>query len=194
MAEGRRAWPAEPDGWYVEPTKATEFLLEREVLNGPVWDPCCGMGNIVRSVLDTGLEAFGTDLVERPCSMGEPWWRGPWDFLDERRWAVQPYRNIIMNPPYGGAKLAEAFIRHALTLDLNKVCAFVNSKFMFGAGRAAGLFKDHPPLRAYPVTPRPSCPPGQHLLAGGKASGGVENFVWLVFVRDRLGTGTELCW
>lgn len=195
MAEGRAEWPVEPNGWYVEPISATTFLLDREKVRGPVWDPCCGMGNVVKACLDAGVEAWGTDLVERGCVRGYPWWNAVVDFL---AWpAPVPLghtRTIVMNPPYGRAKLAEAFIRHALTLDVEMVCAFVNAKFIWGEKRASGLYRDHPPARVYPISPRPSCPPGQYLLDGGKAEGGVENFAWIVWRAGRVGTDTQIIW
>ena len=196
MAEGRKNWPAVADDWFVEPIAATTFLLEREPIRGPVWDPCCGMGNIVAACKAHGLEAVGTDLRSRSQ-------RATWDgrlcptanFLEFPAPNLAPeVRTIMMNPPYGNAKLAEAFIRHALTFDVDKVCAFVNAKFLFGAGRAKGLFKDHPPMRVYPVTPRPSCPPGEHILDGGKVGGGVENFAWIVWAPGRVGDDTRIVW
>lgn len=182
MAEGRTNWPKVDDDWFVEPIAATDFLLAREDFTGlTVLDPCCGQGNIVRACLAAGLKAVGCDLRERVLP-DTPWFLGQRDYLT---WyapeAILPDA-IIMNPPYGRALLAEAFIRQALrTPGVRKVAAFVNGKFLFGAGRAKGLFADHPPSRIWPVSPRPSCPPGQFLLDGGKAQGGVENYVWMVW-------------
>ncbi len=75
-----------------------------------------------------------------------------------------------------------------------KVAMFVNGKFLFGAGRAGGLYAEIPPDRVYPINPRPSCPPGKFLLAGGKAEGGVENFVWLVWDLAAPTGRTEIRW
>lgn len=203
MAEGRTAWPKIEDDWFQEPIEATNFLLRYEYFNGNIWDPAAGGGHVVQACLLDGKGAVGTDLRDRVTKRRRDggrstpsWFVGAQDFL---AWPAHGLllgcSNIITNPPYGRAKLAEAFIRHALAMPgLEKAAFFVNSKFLFGAGRARGLFAEHPPNRIYPVLPRPSCPPGQFLLDGGKAEGGVENFVWLVFSSAEPPEGTLWCW
>lgn len=204
MAEGRTAFAQDADGWYQEPVAATEFLLKREPIQGGVWDPACGAGNIVTACLAAGLPAVGTDLRDRVTKRSRngpvrPWWFiGTGDFLtqtDELWNAVTWMPNVVTNAPYGGAKLAEAFIRKAVALHgVQKVCAFVNSKFLFSDGRAEGLYAEIPPDRIYPVRPRPSCPPGAFLRAGGKAEGGIENFVWLIWDLAQPTGRTEFIW
>jgi hypothetical protein len=195
VAEGRTAFPVDPDGWYVEPVAATEFLLRHESFDGmTVWDPACGQGNIVLTMRRAQLQAYGSDIKDRSGERSgrNRWFVGVHDFLAE---TIGPSgivpsvmagaAAIVCNPPYGRAKLAEAFIRKALSLDLRKVCFFVNAKFMFSTGRSQGLFGELPPTRVYPVWPRPSCPPGALLASGEiKAEGGVENYVWMVWDRD----------
>lgn len=194
MAEGRKQWPEVADGWFVEPPGSTHFLLTFERFDGGVWDPCCGQGNIITACrLDGYDNSIGTDLRTRVPDDTE-WWGGEADFFATRwRHSIRP--NIISNPPYGRAKLMEAFIRKSLKLKgLEKLAVFANSKFLFGSGRAQGLWADHPPDRIYPVFPRPSCPPGVFLQSGGKAKGGVENFVWLVFDLKEPTGRTEFIW
>ena len=56
-----KIWERDPLDWYQEPTMATEALLEVERFVGPVWDPCCGGGNIVMNppfFRAKGAEAF----------------------------------------------------------------------------------------------------------------------------------------
>lgn len=184
MAEGRTKWPPVKDDWFVEPPAATEFLLAREHFEGPIIDPCCGQGNIVEACRAHGLAAWGSDIKHRP---GTDWWMGIWDFRYLRLGPGLP-PNIVSNPPYGRAKLTEHFIRHFWGQErLCKLAVFTNAKFLFSQRRAAGLFTEMPPARVWPVLPRPSCPPGTFLAAGGKADGGVENFVWMVW--DRFASG-----
>ncbi len=181
MAEGRHAFALEPDGFYVEPAWCTDFLLDRESFaDMVVWDPACGGGNIVKTLRQAGLTAFGTDLRLRVGEAEQQvWCLGTRDFLE---YVMVNFDAIVTNPPYGHAKTAEAFIRRALEYGtLQKLAVFVNAKFMFSKARAAGLFKEHPPTRIWPILPRPSCPPGQYLKAGGKATGGVADYVWMVW-------------
>ncbi len=193
MAEGRKSWPKVEDEWFVEPEAATGFLLAREAFSGPVLDPACGGGNIVRACRAAGLDAYGMDLKVRPGAEGEAWFLGTGDFLAP--WRLRVFPSVIVNPPYGRALLAEAFIRRAVTMPkVRKVAVFLNSKFLFGAGRATGLYTELPPTRVYPISPRPSCPPGAFLLGGGKAQGGVENFIWAVWAKDEPPGRTEFIW
>jgi hypothetical protein len=197
MAEGRTDFAVDADGWYVEPTAATRFLLAREYFTGGVWDPACGQGNIVETCLLEGLDAVGTDLRQR-VTPPMAWFLGTLDFVAgpvSPWWSLAGAANVICNPPYGRAKLAEAFIRRALALPgLRKAAFFVNGKFIFGSGRAAGLYAELAPDRVYPVNPRPSCPPGSFLQGGGKAEGGVENFVWLVWDLAAPTGRSEIIW
>lgn len=196
MAEGRTAFAVEEHGWYVEPEWVTDYLLDRERLPLHVWDPACGQGNILHGLKRRGHQAWGSDVVYRlpACDLGISWTHidflvdKPLDFFAGLPWA------LVCNPPYGGAKTAEAFIRRGIALPhLTKMCMFLNSKFIFGAGRARGLFSEHPPYVVYPINPRPSCPPGQYLLDGGKAAGGIENFCWIVWIPGWTGQ-TQIAW
>ena len=198
MAEGRTKWPAVEDDWFIEPPWVTTWLLERETFEGPVVDPCCGQGNIVEACLAHGLEAWGSDLRERDGAAGKPWFEGCAKFTERNTgfgWSRGPAMTVISNPPYGRAKTAEQFIWHFWPGSpwVRKLAVFVNAKFLFGAGRAHDLFRHNPPARVWPINPRPSCPPGQFLLDGGKAEGGVENFCWLVYARD-AAPGTAIHW
>lgn len=198
MAEGRTDWGKVEGEWFVEPTAATHFLLDRETFPGVIWDPCCGQGNILRVCDARGYGGLiGTDIVDRRDPAEEPFFAwGRRDFLEPPDdWRMPDPTSVIMNPPYGGSKLAVAFIERAWSLPgVKKMAAFVNGKFLFSDRRAIGLFAEMPPARVYPVRPRPSCPPGEKLRSGEvEAKGGVENFVWLVWSRDHTGP-TEFIW
>jgi hypothetical protein len=182
VAEGRTAFPVDPDDFYIEPEWVTGWLLERESFAGPIWDCACGQGSIVRGIhaVSPTAAVVGTDLKDR--TGGRSWFLGEADFLTM---ATGPKaKSIITNPPYGRAGKAESFIRRAIAWPgVEKVAALVNAKFLFSSRRAAGLFKDHPPARIWPIFPRPSCPPGDLLMRGEiKAEGGVENYVWIVWL------------
>lgn len=178
-AKKSRVWARDSLDWYVEPRAATDALLRVERFNGAVFDPCCGVGNIVEACLDSGKLAFGSDIVRR-VPVDTPWFTREADFLaggvDD-----QPCPNIVMNPPFFRAKGAEAFIRKALSIATGKVCAFVDIRFIAGSERANGIFAELPPHRIWIVTPRVSCPPGAYLAAGNKAGNGSSDWCWLVW-------------
>lgn len=188
-------WERDELDWYVEPVAATEALLRVERFVGPVWDPCCGGGNIPTALGAAGCQVVGTDIVRRfPSEITPAWWWGTFDFRDARasldgqppslpfpEWHAT---NIVMNPPFFRAKGAEEFIRKALEVARGKVAAFVDIRFIAGGERANGLFAEHPPHRIWIVTPRVSCPPGAYLVAGNKAGGGSADWCWLVWDKS----------
>lgn len=188
-AKEAHVWARDDLDWYVEPEQATIQLLRVEKFTGDVIDPCCGRGNIVRTLLSAGYGASGFDIMDRTCDA--PWFIGVSDFLtvDDIR---QP--NIVMNPPFFRAKGTETFIRHALKVAAGKVCVFADLKFLTGSGRAKSLYRDHPPHRVWMITRRPSCPPGEYLEAGHKAGGGTADWVWMVWSKTEPYTGTSLGW
>ena len=182
-------WEIDEHNWYVEPESSTAALLRVERFVGRIHDPSCGQGNIVRTCLEHGYHASGTDVVDRAGSPG--WFKGEVDFLSDRAvWAD----NIIMNPPFFKAKGAEAFIRKAVSVASGKVAAFVDIKFLAGGGRANGLYQEMPPHRVWIITPRPSCPPGEVLRQGGKASGGTADWIWMVWDNTAPRNGTDIDW
>jgi hypothetical protein len=184
-----KIWERDPFDWYVEGAEVSAALFRVERFVGDIWDPACGGGNILASAEAAGYVAVGSDVVYRePCS--RPVIVG--DFLDPL-FLINP-QNVVCNPPYFGGKGTEAFIRKALRVASGKVAIFVDKRFLAGAKRAAGLFKDHPPTRVWIITPRPSCPPGAWLAAGNKAGGGTADYVWLVWDLTAPASMTQLAW
>jgi len=183
-------WARDQYDFYVEPESCTAALLKVEAFYGTVFDPCCGSGNIVRAFIRSGHRSVvGNDIVNR---VGDLFWFGrEIDYLSDDFQVIGDC--TVMNPPYYRAKGTEAFIRKALKLSREKVAAFVDLRFLTGARRANGLFKEHPPSRIYVLSPRPSCPPGSYLEAGNKAGGGTSDWAWLVW---QIGTEkpTEFAW
>lgn len=189
-AKNAHVWQRDGLDWYVEPTESTAALLRHEQFVGSIHDPCCGGGNIVGTLLNHGYDATGTDIVDRTDRAS--WFKGEVDFLADHH--LPQFDNAVMNPPFYKAKGAEAFIRKALRVTRGKVAAFVDVKFLAGSKRANGLYRDHPPHRVWILTPRPSCPPGEVLKAGGKAEGGTADWCWLVWDNTAPNTGTVISW
>lgn len=183
-------WQRDGLDWYVEPPSSTAALLECEQFVGRIHDPCCGGGNIVGTLLNHNYDATGTDIVDR--TGGANWFKGEMDFLAPHH--LPEYDNAVFNPPFYKAKGAEAFIRKALQVTKGKVAAFVDIKFLAGSGRANGLYRERPPHRVWILTPRPSCPPGEVLKAGGKAAGGTADWIWMVWDNTSPFSGTQINW
>ena len=162
--------------WYVEPVWCSERLFEEEKFEGGVYDPCCGMGRIPLSALKIGLRAYGSDKVHRG------WDSTPQDFFRHRDW----HDNLVFNPPFD---IAKEFARHALALARRKVAMI----FPTARLNAAHWMLEAPLARIWLMTPRPSMPPGNMILAGEKPGGGKSDYCWVVWSRDYTGA-PEMCW
>lgn len=115
---------------YETPVDTTCVLTRTVRFKGPILEPACGSGRMVRALRDeTGCKVFGFDIK-----------KGDDFLLRTRRWAG----DIVTNPPYRD-ELAERFCRHALWLAEGRVCMLVQSGFLWGSARAKGLFSEIKP-------------------------------------------------
>lgn len=185
-------WERDPHDWYVEEPWCTTALARMETFVGNVWDPCCGQGNIPLALHKVGVSAYGTDIIERrPDRRGTI---GLDFFEDAKTREPETIDNVVSNPPYFSGKGTEDFIRAAWPLVRRKLCVYADVRFLGGDERAENLYQEIPPSRIYMLTPRPSCPPGAYLLAGNKAGGGTQNYVWLVYDKHVAMFGTTWHW
>jgi hypothetical protein len=180
----------DPHDFYVEEPWCDDVLFETESFTGSIVDPACGSGNILRSAKAHGLEAIGTDLVDRSrhCELVG-------DFLDPdfqehlRDLCGGEITNIVCNPPYGRAVTAAAFVTEALKVARAKVAMLVQNKFLFSQ-RRYDLFTDPAtaPARVYFLSERPSMPPGELLQLGLiEPKGGKVDYLWMVWDRSCHG-------
>jgi len=105
---GKAALAVRGDDLYETPACAVEALLRCEKLPETIWEPACGPGAIVRVLRGAGHKVYATDLVEYGLEDAE----SRVDFLMESHPSFQ-LGAIVTNPPF---KLADQFVRHALTL------------------------------------------------------------------------------
>ena len=111
---------------YETPAEVTALLRKIVPFDGPILDPCCGSGRILKCFSD--LECVGADLREIP---GVP----RWDYLEhEERWDG----DVVTNPPYHDG-MAENFVVHALYHSMGKVAMLLQSGFLFGRERTNSL-------------------------------------------------------
>lgn len=172
-------WEREANEHYVEPEWCSERLFTEESFQGNIWDPCCGFGRIIVSAKKAGLNASGSDLIDRGCDSSLT----PYDFLSSLLIVTQ---NIVCNPPFD---IAPQFALHALKLAERKVAMI----FPTARLNAAHWLRETPLTRVWLMTPRPSMPPGHTILAGQKPGGGKMDYCWLVWERNYVGP-TEIKW
>ncbi len=172
-------WERDTLDWYVEPPECSAALFQLEEFKGTVWDPACGLGRIVEQARLAGLEAFGSDIVARsPLCDAES------DFLDT---TFKPaFENIVMNPPFG---CAEEFVRKAIEIVPcgGKVAVILPLVWVSGFSKKRDWLPDSPLKTLYPISPRPSMPPGKVIEAGIKPGNGTKDFAWLVWESGYSG-------
>jgi hypothetical protein len=162
------------DSWYQEGIDVTQSLLAVEDFPGLIWDPACGEGNILRACQSRGLEAVGSDLVNRGLGGGV-------DFLLT---AGGFTGSIICNPPY---HLVEPFIHHALGMGAAKVAMLGRLALLEGQGRRETLWTTTPFAKVWVFSRRISIPPGGR---GIKATGGSMAYGWFVWTKGHVGPAT----
>lgn len=172
-------WERDEHDYYVEPFWCSERLFKLERFEGSVWDPACGSGRIVESAIAAGLDAVGSDIVDRwPDADIDKHVTG--SFFDVH----QPLgRNIVCNPPF---KLAKEFVEIALLVAADKVAMLLPTTWMNSDKRGRWL-ETTPLLRVLLLTPRPSMPPGRVIEAGEEPGNGTKDFAWFIWRRGYRG-------
>jgi hypothetical protein len=174
-------WERHPQDWYVEPEWVNDQLFTVEQFEGLVYDPACGMGRIVDAAIKAGLQAIGSDLMDRCGRFAVV------DFLTAPCWAPD---NIACNPPYGYVPgICEQFVYQALLLAKRKVAMLLPSGWVQGEDRARWL-RQVGLKTVYFICPRPSMPPGPVIEAGVAPGSGTTDYAWYVFERGHVGEPT----
>lgn len=94
--------------------------VDRLAPYGGVWEPAAGRGAIVRELSSAGFVVAASDNVSYDGA--DAGIETPVDFLTQRA-PPPPVTAIVTNPPY---KIADAFIRHGLSLSSNGPLADVS--------------------------------------------------------------------
>jgi hypothetical protein len=160
-------------------------LLKVEPLSGTIWEPACGPGAIVKVLRDVGHRVFATDLVDYGCPDSE----SRVDFLMEQHPAFH-IGAIVTNPPF---KLAEKFVRHALTLGMPKLCMLLRLAFLESESRRPILDSG---LLARIYVFRNLLPMTHRAGWDGRRASSAMAFGWFVWELGHRGpwTGHRISW
>jgi predicted RNA methylase len=130
------------EGWV---TRALVKHLPDYVLQGKIWEPAAGRGDMAGVLMDQGCDVECSDIDMTEFNL-DPGIGRVMDFLKEPvdfAWSEE-YSAIITNPPYGGGKVkyegksmepAEAFVRKALDTGIPYVAMVLRSEFSSASGR-----------------------------------------------------------
>ncbi len=103
---------------YPTPASVTEALLSREKFDGTILEPASGDNAMVAVLRKHGYKVIAQDI-----NTGN-------DFFQRERTVA----NIVTNPPYA-LSMAEAFVRHAMSIATHKIAMLVPFYFLEGVAR-----------------------------------------------------------
>ena len=147
----------------------THALCDHVTLRGKVWEPAAGSGWMVDVLRERGYDVLSTDL-ERTGD----------DFLatEVERWIG----SVVTNPPY---KLADAFLRKALSVATEQVAFLLPIGALGGKRRSEWLWHRKPPSLILLVP--------TYMLVGQATSQFLH--VWVVWDQTRFRhSSTEFVW
>jgi hypothetical protein len=160
---------------YETPAPAVRALLGVERFDGPIWEPACGPGAIVRELRDTGHKVIASDIAEYGCEDAA----AGVDFLALAR-APEGVRTILTNPPF---MFANEFVRHGLSL-VPRVVMLLRLAFLEGESRR-DILDNGNLARVYVFRNR--VPFHRHGWDGPQAAGNAIAFAWFAWDRDHCG-------
>lgn len=165
-----------PLDWYIEEAQPVEQLLHAiDFGDDPIWDGCCGRGNILEVASRYGHRVAGSDLTDRRKEYRDftfrvDDWRkqdiletqtNPWGFG-----SFGPHWSYISNPPYNYSEgIAERIIRHVVsTLKPRRAAFLLPIAFMASTGRYRLFTRDLRPSHTGVLSERITCPPGEMVV------------------------------
>jgi len=167
--------------FYLTPPYATQALIDREEFIGPIWEPACGDGAMVKVLRQLGPTnpVYFSDIIYRGFEE-----HPTLDFLLSGPLGAA---NVITNPPFNEA---ENFIRKALrVVDPGfKACFLLKLTFLESEQRQK-FFRELPPRRVLVFSKRLTMTRNGEPLK----SGGMICFAWFVWERGYAGQ-TVLDW
>ena len=168
------------DDFYPTHPSITQMLLDREELDGTIWEPACGRGDMSQVFIDNGHDVLSTDLIDR--GYGE----GGVDFLDDdqisRFGAVD---NIITNPPF---KFALDFVLQAKKMARKKICILNATMFLDGIKRYEMWMDQEFPLKTmYQFSGRVVFRKNEIV---DQTQNGLIPWAWFVFEKGYVGEPT----
>lgn len=163
----------EENDFYATEPKATELLLEKEVFNKDILEPCAGKGHIRDVLVSNGYNVTATDLI----------YRGVDDIKQEDVFNIKEFNgDIITNPPY---KIALPILKHCLDIipEGNKVAMFLKVLFLEGKERKK-FFEENPPKVIYVASGRLNCAKNGDF---DKYTSSAVAYAWFVFEKGYKG-------
>lgn len=189
-----KRWDRAPYDWYREPRWLADQIFEQiDLPRGTVYDPCCGIGNILDAAKAAGFDTLGSDLVRRGA-------RHPFAIGNAARLKRLPLvpggLSIVSNPPFNYEDgILQRIIEH-LCLELygwDRAVFIVPLAFLAAQERYVFFSRRLRPWRVWICSERPSMPPGRDVeqMGGDAFRGGMQDYCLLEYKPGRH-TGPSL--
>lgn len=192
-----------PYDWYRESPRVVQQLFHGLARVGCrfdddlIWDPCCGMGNVLDVAKSYGHPTIGSDIIDRKAR--HKFMRGNILTQIPRMPVIDGrHTSVICNPPYSyEADIAELVIATVLErFNVRRAAfivpiAFMNSQERWRDNTFSGRWK---PSHVGIYRERHTMPPG-HLIdtMDSPFEGGMADYAALVFTRPHRWR-TEAVW
>lgn len=162
--------------FYCTPSWGTEALMDIEIFEGTVLEPCCGDGAMAE-VIARWNEVQASDKFAR--GYGEV--KDVFDYQDQ-------YDNVITNPPFS---ISDDLVKHFIPRTRHKLAILQRLAYLEGSERWRDIYRETPPRRVMVFSERLSMyPSGQK----GNRGSGTTAYAWFVWDFKDLSKSTELFW
>ena len=167
----------EKDDFYATPPLATKELLNLEVFNHNIWEPCCVMNHITNVLRENLYNVRTSDIVDRVND-------GTVEIIDFLNTNEKCDGDIITNPPF---KQATEFVYKCLDVLTpgNKLAMFLKLTFLETKKRKA-LFEKYPPKVIYISSSRLGCSQTGKFDSTGNAVSAVA-YCWYIWEKGYKG-------
>ena len=173
----------EKDDFYATPPLAVRELLNLELFNTNIWEPCCGMNHITDVLRNNLYNVRTSDIVDRVHD-------GSVEIIDFLSYQDTWDGDIITNPPF---KYATEFVYKCLDIlkPGAKLAMFLKLTFLETKKRKK-LFKKYPPKVIYISSSRLGCSQTGTFDKTGNAVSAVA-YCWYIWEKGYKGD-TILKW
>ena len=173
----------EKDDFYATPPLAVRELLNLELFNTNIWEPCCGMNHITAVLRNNLYNVRTSDIVDRVHD-------GSVEIIDFLSYQDTWDGDIITNPPF---KYATEFVYKCLDIlkPGAKLAMFLKLTFLETKKRKK-LFKKYPPKVIYISSSRLGCSQTGTFDKTGNAVSAVA-YCWYIWEKGYKGD-TILKW
>lgn len=160
------------------PEWSVESILDKEIMIGIVFDPCCGTGIMVEAAHRRNYNTFSSDIY----NWGYAAQSSIADFLECGKFHCFGDFTVFMNPPF--SKACE-FVEKSFKLGASKVVMF--QRFAFWESKKRRKFwEEYKPSRVYICGDRADC--WRHdIPKDQRGSSSPTAHAWFVFEKDYQG-------